>query len=43
MNLSMNFQLKKVKPGFSYNSGTNDNWESVSSLKRLIKEHVQSN
>ena len=37
------FSAKKVKPGFSYNSGTNDNWESVSSLKRLIKEHVQSN
>ena len=37
------FSAKKVKPGFSYNSGTNDNWESVSSLKKLIKEHVQSN
>ena len=34
------FSAKKVKPGFSYNSGTNDNWESVSSLKKLIKEHV---
>ena len=37
------FSAIKVKPGFSYNSGTNDNWESVSSLKKLIKEHVQSN
>ena len=34
------FSAKKVKPGFSYNSGTNDRWESVSSLKKLIKKHV---
>tara|TARA_B100000073_G_C23300938_1_gene398609 strand:- start:55 stop:534 length:480 start_codon:yes stop_codon:yes gene_type:complete len=34
------FSAKKVKPGFSYNSGTNDRWESVSSLKELIKKHV---
>ena len=27
------FSAKKVKPGLNYNSGTNDNWESVGSLK----------
>ena len=29
-----------VKTGFSYNSGTNDEWESVSSIRELIKLHV---
>jgi UDP-N-acetylglucosamine 4,6-dehydratase (inverting) len=31
---------KKVKPGFYYNSGDNDEWETVDSLRALIKEHV---
>ncbi len=31
---------KKVPFGFQYNSGTNDQWESIDSLKKLIKEHV---
>jgi UDP-N-acetylglucosamine 4,6-dehydratase len=34
---------KKVESGFSYNSGTNTEWETVESLRRLIKEHVNSN
>ena len=34
---------KKVPQGFSYNSGTNSEWESVESLRTLIKEHVDSN
>jgi UDP-N-acetylglucosamine 4,6-dehydratase (inverting) len=31
---------KLVKPGFSYNSGENTEWETVESLRRLIKEHL---
>jgi UDP-N-acetylglucosamine 4,6-dehydratase len=34
------FSAKKVTEGFSYTSGTNTEWESVESLKRLIKENV---
>lgn len=30
----------KVKEGFSYNSGDNDEWETVESMKALINEHV---
>ena len=29
-------KAKKVPEGFSYNSGTNDQWETVNSLKKLI-------
>lgn len=32
----------KVPVGFSYNSGSNDTWETVDSLRRLIKEHIDS-
>ena len=31
---------KKVEPGFEYNSGQNTEWETVDSLRNLIKEHV---
>jgi UDP-N-acetylglucosamine 4,6-dehydratase len=34
------FNAKKVPQGFSYNSGTNELWETVESMKKLIKEHV---
>jgi UDP-N-acetylglucosamine 4,6-dehydratase len=34
------FNAVKVPEGFSYDSGNNDAWESVESLRRLIKEHV---
>lgn len=37
------FNAKKVPQGFSYNSGDNDEWETVESLRRLIKEHVDVN
>ena len=37
------FEAKKVPEGFSYNSGTNPEWETVESLKSLIKSHVDSN
>lgn len=29
-----------VKPGFSYNSGENTEWETVESLRSLIKKHL---
>lgn len=34
------FSAKKVAPGFQYNSGENEDWESVEDLRSLIKEHV---
>ena len=34
------FKAKKVTPGFQYNSGENEEWESVGNLRELIKEHV---
>ncbi|WP_432222926.1 UDP-N-acetylglucosamine 4,6-dehydratase (inverting) [Flavobacterium sp. TMP13] len=37
------FNAKLVQQGFNYNSGTNDDWESVESLRDLIKEHVDAN
>lgn len=37
------FGAKKVVEGFNYDSGTNTEWETVESLRRLIKEHVDSN
>ncbi|MGF1555129.1 UDP-N-acetylglucosamine 4,6-dehydratase (inverting) [Paucihalobacter sp.] len=37
------FNAKLVPQGFAYNSGTNEEWETVSSLRQLIKEHVDSN
>lgn len=37
------FNAKKVKVGFTYNSGENTEWETVDSLRKLIKEHVDPN
>jgi UDP-N-acetylglucosamine 4,6-dehydratase (inverting) len=37
------FGAKKVQEGFSYNSGTNNEWETVDSLRKAIKENVDSN
>lgn len=34
------FDAKKVPDGFSYNSGDNTEWETVETLRELIKEHV---
>ncbi len=34
------FGAKKVPAGFNYNSGENDDWETVDSLRALIREHV---
>lgn len=33
----------KVPQGFAYNSGENQDWETVDSLRALIKEHVNPN
>lgn len=35
-----NFSAKLVKSGFSYNSGDNTEWETIDTLRKLIKEHV---
>lgn len=37
------FNAKAVPLNFSYNSGENEEWETVDSLRKLIKEHVDSN
>ena len=37
------FNANLVDPGFSYNSGNNTEWETVESLRVLIREHVDSN
>jgi UDP-N-acetylglucosamine 4,6-dehydratase (inverting) len=37
------FSAKKVREGFSYDSGTNTQWETVESLRNQIIEHVDSN
>lgn len=36
------FNAMKVPVGFKYNSGENTEWETVESLRRLIKTHVDS-
>ena len=36
----LHHKAKKVPFGFKYNSGTNDEWETVDSLRDLIREHV---
>jgi UDP-N-acetylglucosamine 4,6-dehydratase len=35
-------KAKKVPFGFRYNSGSNSEWETVESLRKLIVEHVDS-
>ena len=37
------FNAKKVDAKFSYNSGENEEWETVQGLRNLIIEHVDSN
>ena len=37
------FGAKKVAKGFNYYSGTNTEWETIDSLRTLIKKHVDSN
>lgn len=37
------FNARRVEEGFNYNSGSNEEWETVNSLRALIKEHVDAN
>lgn len=37
------FKAKEVTRGFQYNSGTNDKWETVESMRELIKQYVDEN
>lgn len=37
------FNAVDVTPGFAYNSGDNDQWETVDSLRELVKKHVDPN
>src|SRR5690606_35023915 len=37
------FNAVKVQPGFAYNSGDNIDWETIDSLRALIREHVDPN
>jgi UDP-N-acetylglucosamine 4,6-dehydratase/5-epimerase len=37
------FKAKKVTPGFIYNSAENEQWETIETLRVLIKKHVDSN
>jgi UDP-N-acetylglucosamine 4,6-dehydratase len=34
------FNAKKVSVGFTYNSGTNEEWLSVQQIRELVKQHV---
>jgi UDP-N-acetylglucosamine 4,6-dehydratase/5-epimerase len=36
------YKAKKVSPGFSYDSSTNEYWETVESMRTLIKKHVDT-
>ena len=42
-NYLSHFNAKKVEEGFNYNSGSNEDWETVDTLRNLIKEHVDAN
>ena len=37
------YKAKRVEKGFSYNSKTNKEWETIHSLRNLLKQHVDSN
>ena len=37
------FSAKKVEEGFSYTSNSNEDWETIDSLRELIIEHVDPN
>lgn len=39
----LHHKATKVPFGFRYNSGTNENWETVDSLRDLIIEHIDPN
>ena len=37
------FKAVEVEKGFQFNSGTNDKWETVESMRELIKKYVDKN
>jgi UDP-N-acetylglucosamine 4,6-dehydratase (inverting) len=37
------FSAVEVEPGFAYNSGNNEDWETVDSLRDLVRLHVDPN
>ena len=37
------FNALEVPKGFSYNSGDNTDWETIDSLRELVKIHVDPN
>jgi len=37
------FKARPVDPNFSYNSGDNEEWETIESLRELVKIHVDPN
>ena len=37
------FKARLVDPNFSYNSGDNNDWETIESLRELVKIHVDPN
>lgn len=37
------FKATEVEKGFQYNSGSNDKWETVESMRALIVKHIDSN
>lgn len=37
------YNAKEVEKGFTFNSGTNDRWETIDSMRELIKKHVDKN
>jgi UDP-N-acetylglucosamine 4,6-dehydratase len=39
-NFIHHFKAKKVEQGFSYNSGTNEEWETVESMREQIRNHL---
>ena len=43
MDYILKFNAKKVEEGFNYNSGSNSEWETVESLKKLIEINITNN
>jgi UDP-N-acetylglucosamine 4,6-dehydratase (inverting) len=37
------FSAEKIQPGYCYNSGTNTEWETVDSIRQLIRIHLDPN
>lgn len=43
MDYILKFNAKKVEEGFNYDSGSNSEWETVESLKKLIEINITNN